>query len=328
MQLTQKAKKITQYINGSKNITDLGIFWHRPPSVIGSELANRAGLQPLRCLLHNIGHRPSIDQINTEMSEQAKELIREGFIVIDNFLPDEAFEQVKAEFLYAINPANPESKISVTNGVRSTAGRFAINTCPATAQYLVRNRKMWALVSAAVGRKLKYEPGTYYHTETLAEAKARDTDHNIVLHNDVHYPTFKAFFLLNRNDHSNGSFVCVPRSHKLSLKRLQHEYLYSIDAARHKRGKSIRFPVYENGRMEIFGPVYSRDELKEVQISGGPNSLVIANTMGFHRRGGSAFGKDRQQVRMSFRCVETLHHALFPRFGTKSSQRFSENNYY
>jgi len=68
--------------------------------------------------------------------------------------------------------------------------------------------------------------------------------------------------------------------------------------------------------------------LKEVQISGGPNSLVIANTMGFHRRGGSAFGKDRQQVRMSFRCVETLHHALFPRFGTKSSQRFRGNNYY
>ena len=328
MSLPEKIETIKKYIDGSRSVTDLAMFWHRPRAWVGGEWLNRAGYQPLRCLYQNMTHRPSLTGIPPELIDRAKILIDEGVVLIENLLPDDVFCDVRDEFFRALDPDENSASTATKNGVRSTSGVFTKERFPITAEHLVNNERIWSLVSAAVGKKLKYQPGTYFHSETMDDEAIQDTDHNIVLHEDVYYPTFKAFFLINRNDPSNGSYVSVPRSHRFNLKRLKHEYLYSIDVARQKKGKSVSFPVHENGRLEIFGPVYAKEDLREVQITGEPNTLIIANTMGFHRRGGSVHGKARQQVRMSFRCVETLHHKLYPLFGTKGSRRLKEVNYY
>lgn len=328
MSLPQKFDALKNFVDGTRSVADLGMFWHRPRAWVGGELLNRSGFQPLRCMYQHLTHRPSLAGLSPEITEQAKLLIENGYLTIENLLPDDVFSQVRDEFFQAIDPEKNSAKTVVNHGVRSTSGKFREKNHPLTAKHLLNNQVVWSLVSAAVGKKLKYQPGAYFHTETMDDEATMDTDHNIVLHEDVYYPTFKAFFLVNRNDPSNGSYVAVPKSHQFDLKRLKHEYLYSIDVARQKKGKSVIFPVHENGRLEVFGPVYAKEDLREVQITGEPNTLIIANTMTFHRRGGSDHGKERQQIRMSFRCVETLHHKLFPRFGTNRSSRLKANDYY
>ena len=155
-----------------------------------------------------------------------------------------------------------------------------------------------------------------------------DTEQNIALHEDVFYPSIKVFFYINDNTAENGAFVVVPRTHRLDRQRLHHEYLYSIDVARQKSGKTVSHAVHACGRMEVFGRAYAKGDLKEVQAVGKANTLIIANTMAFHRRGGSSPVEERHQVRMSFRHVETLHHFLYPRFGTRKSRRFRDTAYY
>lgn len=335
--------------NGRNRFADRGFLWRRPRVWVGGEWANRLGLQPVRCMLERFSHRPNAKRAMPAMRELAQDLIDNGMIVIPDFLEPEQFERIRREFelSFGDHQANIETvddntvnKLSPTKlstedgvhtavirGVRQSSSRIREDRYPYTAEYLLRNPRILSVVSAALGRTVKYNPGAYFQREYRNPGAESDSEQNIVLHEDVHYTSFKAFYYINDNDADNGAFIAVPKSHLLNWKRLRHEYAYSVDIARQKNGKPVSHPQHESGRMEVYGQVYDKEELTEVQAIGKANTLVIANTMAFHRRGGSS-DTERQQVRMCFRHAETLHHRLYPRFGTADSKRLREGLYF
>lgn len=350
MALTDKLRAATQFLDGSRNITDLGVFWSRPRGFVGGELTNRAGLQLARAAYQRATHRPNADLAPPALRDDAEHLIDSGMIVLPDFLPRDVFEKVREEHAAsfgedhdAIRSKTDDSINKSTNkyvgsseavnsveirGVRQESRKVIERLAPTALDALVNNRDIWALASAAMGKRVKYRPGAYFQREVRAAGAETDTEQNIILHEDVFYPSIKVFYYINDNTVENGAFIVVPKTQRLDRQRLMHEYLYSVDIARQKGGKDVSHPVHESGRMQVFGKAYRKEDLDEVQAVGRANTLVIANTMAFHRRGGSALNDERNQLRMCFRHVETWHHFLYPYFNTESSERLKHVSYY
>lgn len=326
MSISRKLSSVTNVFNGEYQACDTGFFWHHTPAYAGSEFSNRAGLQVFRTIYQHLRHRPNLKNLDKELKGYAEQLIEEGYVIINDVVPPDIFEKIQKEHNEGIDPGRSKVTVNTSGGVTGLFGHLDPGLNPNIVKYVLDNPKFLALISSVQGKKLKYGPGAWIHREFMNDGAERDTELNVVLHADVAYPTFKSFYRINRNDESNGALVMVPGSHKLDRKRMKHEYLFSIDQARLKKGKTTKFALHENGRMMVTGPVYKKEELKEVQLCSDPNSIVIANTMGFHRRGGSKIGAHRDQVISSFRYVESLHHKLYPRFGIDKSVRLKNRD--
>ena len=350
MWLQQKLQVAKSFLDGSRSVTDQRLFWSRPRAWVGGELVNKAGLQIARAAYQHIKHRPSLEGVAPERRELAEALINDGMIVLPDFLPQEIFEKVRAEYHAAFAPGRdtinrqsdntvnrPSHKFTsdsdaitsaVIRGVQQDSCKLTEALSPTALQHVVRNPVLWELVAAAVGKRVKYQPGAFFQREKRAADRLTDTEQNIILHEDVFYHSIKAFYYINDNTVENGAFVVVPKTQRLDRRRLKHEYLFCVDIALQKKGRSFSHPLHESGRMEVHGRAYSKEDLKEVQVVGQANTLIVADTMAFHRRGGSSPVNERQQIRMCFRHVETLHHLLYPRFGTTRSKRYQDTAYY
>jgi hypothetical protein len=120
------------------------------------------------------------------------------------------------------------------------------------------------------------------------------------IHADIHFPTVKAWLYMNDIDESNGAFVYAPRSQRLTLGRLVYEYEASVRVARSKVDGVIRSTVpYGLARMPRPNQMRLMG-IKERSTCGKANTLVIANTMGFHRRGEFEPGKTRNLLMLRF----------------------------
>jgi Phytanoyl-CoA dioxygenase (PhyH) len=105
------------------------------------------------------------------------------------------------------------------------------------------------------------------------------------LHADVHFPSVKAWLYLNDIDERNGAFVFAPGSHKLTAGRLAYEYESSIRVAKAKQQGAVHTAVpYGLVRMPRPDQMQAMG-IREKSFVGKANTLVIANVMGFHRRG-------------------------------------------
>jgi hypothetical protein len=129
-------------------------------------------------------------------------------------------------------------------------------------------------------------------------------DQDSEFHADRFYPCFKIFFYLNDNKIENGAFEYISGSHKFTLKRFYHEYLYSIFTSGIFLFKNyLSFFGYKivNNRVtfdekkinELFGK-YSK-----IACQSPINSLVICNNKGFHRRGRFKSNTTRSHLRLN-----------------------------
>jgi hypothetical protein len=108
-------------------------------------------------------------------------------------------------------------------------------------------------------------------------------DPQAVLHADTFHPTVKAWLFLTDVAADAGPFTYVPGSHRLTPQRLAWERRMSL-AARESANAEIR-----QGSFRV-GPSALRDMgLPEPHVFAVPaNTLVVADTFGFHARGPSA----------------------------------------
>jgi hypothetical protein len=124
---------------------------------------------------------------------------------------------------------------------------------------------------------------------------------NNLLHTDVHYPSPKAWLYLNGIDEQNGALVYAKGSHKLTPARLGYEYDVSVRIAKGKRDGTLykaepvcatRFPTER--QWQAMG-------LVETVAAGKANTIVVADVMGFHRRGEfDDTGRRREQILFRF----------------------------
>jgi hypothetical protein len=100
------------------------------------------------------------------------------------------------------------------------------------------------------------------------------------LHSDTFHPTIKAWLFIDDVPLDRGPFTYVPGSHQLTWRRLRWEYRQSLQARNspnsHTANGSFRVSEADLATMGLPAPQ---------AIAVHKNTLVIANTHGFHCRG-------------------------------------------
>lgn len=248
----------------------------RDNTIIGSRFLNTLGLHVLRTALARIIWRIRQFPLACLISpEDRLAYNRDGFIVKENFLPDEVFGEIVKE-------------------ARGWNGHVwqCIQGGAATRRILLEPevlKKMPALIKVTRDstflRLLKFGAAKnerpILYIQQIVNGDTPDTpDPQKKLHSDTFHPTMKAWLFLEDVDENMGPFTYVPGSNRLTIKRIKWEYRRSVDRA--ARGDSYS----DRGSLRVHEeelPTLDLPAPKSLAVK--KNTLVIANTNGFHRRG-------------------------------------------
>jgi hypothetical protein len=261
-------------------------FFARNP-IIGSRWLNERGLHTARVeLAHRLAALRRRRLARLISNADRERFDREGFVVKRNFLPPDLFAALTEQIRALRAPAREMAEgDTVTRHIAFDPQ--VLQRVPAARHLLdmpeYRNLIGYAGSSAAA-------PMVYIQT-VLSHAVAGAPDPQRDLHTDTFHPTVKAWLFLTDVTPDAMPFVYVPGSHRLTPKRLEWERRMSIRASE-RAGQPERRLVR----------AISRDELNELGlpqpelISAPANTLVVADTFGFHARGASAQPTTRVEV--------------------------------
>ena len=309
-QLHNVAPALLRQMHVQRVLTRLGLSAETDgtPKVVRSRLLNAAGLQAFRTFLAHFLHRRRTR--NGAPSALAATLAEEGIVVIPEFLPAPVFEAVQAEFRRALDHAStlPLEKTATSHvfvryeDSSRRVGRFeegAIDhdyvtivpegsDCPLIREHLLSNERVLGLIREISGLQTLSAPSTYLDRMYLSNRGTSD-DPQTELHEDIFCHDWRAWFAINAWTEENAAFKYAPRSHHLSLSRLGLEYWNSVTNTRD--GGSWRLGARAKRWLGI----------EPRSICCPPNSLVLANTGGYHSRGVFQKGHIREAVQMIFR---------------------------
>jgi hypothetical protein len=281
------------------------------PYHIGSVTENRLGLQVFRVVGKYLVRRFRQSVLTEDLKPFVEVLERDGVLVLENFLQPEVFETVRAEF----ESANKNITLApYKNAANAKLYRTQLQLAklpesfPTITANFRENDLLNRITSAVLRRPITKKPTVLFDTYQNLNDAGADNDIENILHADLHFPTVKMFFYLNEVNESNGAFVFVKGSHKLTLGRLIHEYELSIREAKLKRGLPIPEKLLGRRSTQIRNIINPKNErrmnVSETQICVKPNTLVIANNMGFHRRGEFTGSEPRKALLVNYRNAE------------------------
>jgi hypothetical protein len=253
-------------------------FFARNP-VIGNRRLNELGLHTARVVMAN--------RLATARRRRLARLIpagdrerfdRDGFIVKHEFLPPETFADLVAQVRRLRAPAR-EMVEGDTVTRRIALDPAILRRVPAARQLLAaplyRNLIRYAGSSAAA-------PMIYIQS-ILSHACEGPPDPQTDFHTDTFHPTVKAWLFLTDVAADAMPFLYVPGSHRLTPQRLAWERRMSIEASS-RRHEPERQLVRAISRATL-------DELRlppPQTVAVSANTLLIADTFGFHARGPSS----------------------------------------
>ena len=256
--------------------------------LVNSSLLNRLGMQVFRTIAAKALYKVRPAKVDTSVRQQVTELQREGMIVIPNFLPEEVFEGVQNECISALDKETIPNEIHDHGATKVKIARLnkvADEQFPNTLRFyadpLIKH------VFEAVEKRKFTDTASLWGAEHVTQGPADEEDRESSLHSDIFYNTHKAWLYLTDVEEKDGPLVFVRRSHKTSLNQLGHIYRHSVSPAQ----KSRRVQQAELDQMG----------LKEEIMVSPKNTLVIANTCGYHRRLKGQPGGQRYALHVSMR---------------------------
>jgi len=119
--------------------------------------------------------------------------------------------------------------------------------------------------------------------------KGYQKEQNQELHTDTFHPSTKGWLYLDDVDYDDGPLVFIPQSNKADFWRLKFEYQSSLLSK--KSSGSWRITKKD------FNKKFNNEEYLVVK----KNTMIIADTMGFHRRGDADNNKPRDTIHFSVR---------------------------
>ena len=285
-----------------------------PPYYIGTVLENRLGLQVCRIVGKSLTRKLRKKSSSEAIRPYLETLDRDGVLAIENFLDDGQLAAVVDEFEKANAGCELKAYKNVENA-RLFRCQLRVSDVPeryATIRDIFEyNALLNDIASAMIRRDLKQHPDIVLDTYQCANVHGIDNDIENILHADLHVPTVKMFFYLSSADSENGAFVFANGSHKLTRTRLVHEYRFSIRQAKLRSNGSVPGALLERRGSEvrntISNAVLERMKVSETQICVKPNTLVVANNMGFHRRGEFTCERPRKALLINYRNAEPLY---------------------
>ena len=261
----------TRLLSGDKS-------FERNP-LIGSPLLNRWGMHAARvAAAHRLawGRRRGLARLISPADRAAFD--RDGFVLRRNFLPDHEFAALVAE-LRAYRGRSREITEGDTLVRKIALGSATLAALPALGA-LLRSADWRGLVRYAGSRNA--EPVVWVQS-ILRHACAGPPDPQTQLHADTFHPTVKAWLFLTEVAADAGPFTYVRGSHRLTAARLAWEQQMSLGAS------GSADPDTRQGSFRIDAaelPVLGLDPPCAFAVPA--NTLVVADTFGFHARGPSA----------------------------------------
>lgn len=244
-----------------------------PNPILGSVTLNRLGLHVWRTrLAHRLTARRRAKLAHLLTPDERAAFDRDGYLVKPDFLPADQFAALLAEvegcgleaFEYVEGRATTR---------RVPLGLEAVRTLP-------RCRSL--IDSPHWRRLLRYvaacdTPPSVSIQQIVTRAEVEAIDPQTVPHMDTFHPTMKAWLFLTDVADDQGPFTYVPGSHRPTPRRLAWQRQRSLVASRHgPPGGAFRVSAGELARLGLPPPV---------RIAVSRNTLVVADTFGFHARG-------------------------------------------
>lgn len=255
--------------------------------VIGSRRLNAWGLHAARvAVAYRMASRRRRRLAGLISREDREAFDRDGFVIRRNFLPAEPFAALVAQVGAYRGPLREISEGDTV--MRKIAlDRGALAELPALGAVL-RSQDWRGLVRYAGARNS--EPVVWVQG-ILRHACAGPSDPQTALHADTFHPTVKAWLFLTDVAADAGPLTYVPGSHRLTAERLGWERRMSL-AARHSvyaeiRQGSFRIDPAELGLLGLPQPR---------AFAVAANTLVVADTFGFHARGPSVCPSLRVEI--------------------------------
>ena len=254
--------------------------------ILGSRRLNAAGLHVARIrLAHRMAWARRRRLAGLVGREDAAAFARDGYVCVRDFLPAEAFAALREQVMGFDGPAR-EMVQGDTITRRYALDPEALRAMPAVA-WLLREPR-WRGLVRYVG-SYDAEPLTYIQT-ILAHRHDAPPDPQTALHADTFHPTVKAWLFLTDVGEDEGPLTYVPGSHRLTPARVAWERARSLGVEgldRLSQRGSLRI---EKGELRALG-------LPEpVRFAVPGNTLVVADTNGFHARGPSGGPSTRVEI--------------------------------
>jgi hypothetical protein len=254
--------------------------------IIGSDRLNARGLHALRV---KSAHRLAIarrGRLASFVSNEDREAFeRDGFVIRRDFLTQPDFSALVAQ-VKACRCEAQEIKQGATINRKFAVTGSTLRRIPALKE-VIRSAEWRGLVSYVGSRA----DAPLVYLQTILRSNAGVPDPQTFLHADTFHPTVKAWLFLTDVAEDAGPFTYVPGSHRLTPARLAWERRTSIGAGRspnkETREGSFRIEVDELAGLGLPPPR---------QLAVPANTLVVADTFGFHARGPSKGASLRVEI--------------------------------
>ncbi len=251
--------------------------------LLGSDRLNRLGLHARRVALAQGAAAARRRWLAGGVSAADRATFdRDGIVVKRDFLPPERFARLRAELLGLRAPAREHAQGDVLNRLLALPPAV-LGGLPETRAVLASGAWRGLLAYVAASRM----PPLVFVQSIFAQHREAPPDPQVVLHSDTFFPMVKAWLYLDDVGEGEGPFQYVAGSHRASPARLAWEQARSLDwrgaDAMSRRG-SLRVRPEELAGLGL-GPA--------VQHVVPANTLVVADTYGFHARTQGAAGTVR-----------------------------------
>jgi hypothetical protein len=265
-----------QLLTGAKSFAD--------NPLIGNAKLNAHGLHIARVrLAHTLAARRRQKLARRIPQEDRDAFNRDGFILRRNFLPAPLFQTLLDEVSHYRGHAREMIQgDTITRRIAVSPARL-----PSMAQVMALPA-FKALIRFAWS--FDAEPIVYVQT-ILSHAIAGPADPQGALHADTFHPTVKAWLFLTDVTPDDGPFTYVPGSHRATPARLAWEKAMSLRAAsspdKMTRRGSFRIAAEDLPGLGLPPPL---------ALPVPANTLIVADTHGFHARGPSTRPSRRVEI--------------------------------
>lgn len=246
--------------------------------ILGSRRLNRAGLHLFRIRAAHALGRWRRRQIGRNLPEDLrKRFDADGFLVIHDVLPAAELEALRSAFLNPDHPCRAQQQGDTITS-RIALGPELLKQVPALARLLG---------SAWWGNLLAYVASTrskpLYYIQAIAGGVIEGPpDPQLELHADTFHPSMKAWLFLTDVEEADRPLTYVAGSHRLTAERASWERRKSIEVLdggdRLSQRGSVRIKPEELAALGLPPPT---------RFCVPANTLVVADTCGFHARAAS-----------------------------------------